>query len=490
MTKNLFTKALFAMGAVALMASCAKSTDLFDQDAIDAQKKADAQAKVEQMNLTYAENFVKRYGKIDPNQTWDFTTATTYSSLSTDASTRAVTSVTDANFDRTVGKNFYIKKDISEYMFRNLPKGNNNAAQGRKFKMIIGENDFTIVPIFQGCASYYWELWMDVEDVGISKIWSKGEDLTYRTYGTTGDYQNVGTGNNGMPSGAGLGPYEVKAPTYTYNNLPQGKKMSFFLRVWTGGYSQYQNWLKNSINPAYQPVDKSSTEMFMLDLQGAPVPDGLPEGYTATIIGCEDGTDKDYEDLVFMVYGNPVPPTERVEEEDKYDAKRYIVEDLGDTDDFDFNDVVFDIYYNRVHKKYYYNNADDTEPFKTETTNLPSYGIVRAAGGIYDIEIKIGDMSVWKKSDVSTINTTDMVNTQDGYNPNYILGDKFVATNYIASQNNVSVVVETRGDNENMVYTIPFPEAGEAPKIVAVPISTNWMTERTKVPVEWYTPEN
>lgn len=28
-----------------------------------------------------------------------------------------------------------------------------------------------------------------------------------------------------------------------------------------------------------------------------------------------------------------------------------------------------------------------------------------------------------------------------------------------------------------------------APKIVAVPTDTNWMTERTKVPVEWFTPK-
>ena len=74
MEKNLFTKALFAMGAVALMASCAKSTDVFDQSAVDAQKKADAQAEVEQLKLTYAENFVKKYGAVDPNQSWDFTT--------------------------------------------------------------------------------------------------------------------------------------------------------------------------------------------------------------------------------------------------------------------------------------------------------------------------------------------------------------------------------------------------------------------------------
>ena len=81
-----------------------------------------------------------------------------------------------------------------------------------------------------------------------------------------------------------------------------------------------------------------------------------------------------------------------------------------------------------------------------------------------------------------------MINTQSGYNLYYVL-DEFDATGYIASQNNVSVVVESRGNNEG-VHTIPFPEAGVAPKIVAVPITTKWMNERVKVPVDWFTPKS
>ena len=470
--KNFLVFGSMAVMGLAFM-SCSK--DLYSEDAVN-----------ELQDATYAANFEKRYGKIDPNQTWDFTTGeTTYSPVSSGSSTRAVSSAADANFDRTEGS-MTIQKEVSEFMFNKLPKGVDNSAMGKRFTMKIGENDFTIVPIFQGCASYFWELWMYVEGVGHQKIWTKGDDLKYRKAGTTGEFQKVGYGNDGMKSDGG--PYEVLAPTYTYDNLPVGASMTFYLRVWTGGYSQYQKFQANPLDASNYPIEKSSVDLKMLDIQEAPVPNGLPEGYTATIIGCEDANDKDFEDLVFMVYGKPVPPTQRVEKVVEEKSKRYIMEDLGDTDDFDFNDVVFDIYYDRKLITYIYNNADDTEPSSIKRETLSNLGVVRAAGGTLNFNIKIGDKSVWAKSNVTSIKTTDMVNTQNGYNANYVLGE-FDATGYNATANNVSVTVETRGDNEG-VFIIPFPKKGTAPKIVAVPVITDWMTERTKVPTTWFKTES
>jgi len=456
--------------------ACSSDEDLFDKDAAFRQKEA-----------AYAANFEKRYGKIDPNQSWDFSTDTPfYSMASSSSNTRAAASLETADFTCKKGT-MYIQPAISEYMATNLPKGQDNSAKGRKFEMVIGANDFTIVPLYQGCASYYWELWMTVEGVGETKIWSKGQDLKYRKAGTTNQYQYVGTGKDGMDSSKG--PYEVMAPTYTFNNLPTGKSMSFSLRVWTGGYSQFQEFEKNPINEANHPIINSSVDAWMIDLQDAIVPEGLPEGYTATIIGCEDAKtgDKDFEDLVFMVYGKPVPPTKRVDVVVEQKAKRYIMEDLGETDDFDFNDVVFDILYDRTEITYYYDSVDATEPFRSESRSLSDWGIIRAAGGTLDFELKIGDKTVYRKSDDQTIEVTDMVNTQPGFNLYYVMGE-FDATGYNPTKNNISVTVETRGDNEG-VHTIPFPEAGVAPKIVAVPVITKWMTERTKVPVKWFTPK-
>jgi hypothetical protein len=472
----MITKKFLLMGSMAVMGvafiSCSNES-LFDDNAYHKQKEE-----------AYTSNFEKRYGKIDPNQTWDFTTDTpTYSMVSTGGATRAAASLETADFTCEV-REMDIQPDISTYIAANLPKGQNNSSKGRKFEMVIGENDFTVVPLFQGCASYYWELWMTVEGVGEYKIWSKGEGLKYRKAGTNDEFQTVGTGKDGMDSSKG--PFEVKAPSYTFNNLPTGNSMAFSLRVWTS-YDKFLAYEQNPLNEANHPIISSSVDAWMIDLQNAPVPVGLPEGYSATIIGCEDNKhgDNDFEDLVFMVYGKPVPPTKRVEKVIEQKSKRYIMEDLGETDDFDFNDVVFDIFYDRKEITYIYDNADATVPSDTQTRTLENLGVVRAAGGTLDFAIKIAGEEVWVKSE--NVSKTQMINTQPGYNPYNVMGE-FKATGYIANANNVSVVVEDRGSNDG-VHSIPFPEAGVAPKIVAVPVTTNWMNERVKVPTDWFTPK-
>ena len=472
----MITKKLLLMGSMAVMGvafiSCSNE-NLYDENGYQKQK-----------DEAYTSNFEKRYGKIDPNQTWDFTTDTPSYSAVSGSTTRAAASPETADFTCQVS-HMNIQPAISQYIIDNLPKGQNNSSKGRKFQMVVGENDFTVVPLFQGNASYYWELWLTVDGVGEYKIWSKGEDLKYRKAGTTGEFQTVGIGQVGMD--ADNGPYEVYAPTYTFDNLPTGHAMYFSLRVWKS-HDKFLAYEQNPLNEANHPIISSSVDAWMIDLQNAPVPNGLPDGYTATIFGCEDNQhgDNDFEDLVFMVYGKPVPPTKRVDRVIEQKSKRYIMEDLGETDDFDFNDVVFDIFYDRTEITYYYDSPQATVPYKTERNALANKGVVRAAGGTLDFEIQIAGKGVWTKS--SKVNKTNMINTQSGYNLYYVL-DEFDATGYIASQNNVSVVVESRGNNEG-VHTIPFPEAGVAPKIVAVPITTKWMNERVKVPVDWFTPKS
>ena len=68
-----FTKSLCAIGAVALMASCSKSTDLLDQSEIDAQKVEIEKNKVELAKLAYSNKFVQTYGEVAPDQSWDLT---------------------------------------------------------------------------------------------------------------------------------------------------------------------------------------------------------------------------------------------------------------------------------------------------------------------------------------------------------------------------------------------------------------------------------
>jgi len=445
----------------------------------------DSNAAAKQVEAEYAANFVKKYGAIDPNQTWDFATMTPSFSLPSSGASARVTRGDDTAFDDPTLDHMSIEKEVIQYVWDNLPKGTNNTPLGRAFTMKTTGNSFTIVPIFQGCASYYWELWMWVDGLGHKKIWTKGDDFQFRKVGTT-NWSTPGIGQEGMRRGSG--PYEVYAPSYTYNITTPDLNMYFYLKVWTN-HDHYLNFMNGSNQDADQPSYSSSLNEWMIDLQDAVKPKNLPEGNEVTIIGCEDktisGSDRDFEDLVFMVYGNPVPPTKRVEEVIEETGKRYMLEDLGDTDDFDFNDVVVDVV-NRKKITYIYPSLTATEwTSKTEET-LPQNAIVRAAGGTIDFTLTIGKTE-WNKKEHFT--PTQMLNT--GVNGGTIDKDaeldRFEVSEWNPNDNNVSVDVKGRGDNlEEGVQTITFPKKGEAPKIIAVDVTVPWMKERVEVPDTWF----
>ena len=445
----------------------------------------DSNAAAKQVEAEYAANFVKKYGAIDPNQTWDFATMTPSFSLPSSGASARVTRGDDTAFDDPTLDHMSIEKEVIQYVWDNLPKGTNNTPLGRAFTMKTTGNSFTIVPIFQGCASYYWELWMWVDGLGHKKIWTKGDDFKFRQVGTT-NWSTPGIGQEGMRRGSG--PYEVYAPSYTYNITTPDLNMYFYLKVWTN-HDHYLNFMNGSNQDADQPSYSSSLNEWMIDLQDAVKPKNLPEGNEVTIIGCEDktisGSDRDFEDLVFMVYGNPVPPTKRVEEVIEETGKRYMLEDLGDTDDFDFNDVVVDVV-NRKKITYIYPSLTATEwTSKTEET-LPQNAIVRAAGGTIDFTLTIGKTE-WNKKEHFT--PTQMLNT--GVNGGTIDKDaeldRFEVSEWNPNDNNVSVDVKGRGDNlEEGVQTITFPKKGEAPKIIAVDVTVPWMKERVEVPDTWF----
>ena len=466
-TGKLILIGCFALLGVAFI-SCSK-TDVFDSN-----------AEYEQQKSTYTSNFVKKYGDIDPNQSWDFCTMAT--SYSLESSNRALTRDGSVNANATEGE-MLIEKATIEWMSQNMKAGTNNVKKGKPFFLQVPYNSFTIVPIFQGTASFYWQLWMHVDGIQDDKlIWSKG-DIKYITSQGSTDWKTPGTGQAGMNDA-----YQIKAPTYTFANLPVEANMYFYLLVW----DNYDKFKSNSKNPK----KLSSLGKMMLALIDCPRPVNVPEGNMVSIIGCEDNEngDYDYEDLVFMMYGNPAPPIQHVDEVIEGNTKRYMMEDLGATDDFDFNDIVVDVTTNRVKKQYFYDiKADGSWDLKEVKTiaNLPDEAIVRAAGGTLDFTLTIGNTS-WTKSEKFP-NYQEMLNT--GRNGSISFGkelDKFDVEGYNASANNISVKVAGRdkGVNEGVgEKTIGFPKKGEAPMIIAVDATTNWMTERTGAPDEWFKTE-
>ena len=218
----------------------------------------------------------------------------------------------------------------------------------------------------------------------------------------------------------------------------------------------------------------------------------LKENAIVKYIGIEDvaaaNSDKDYNDLVLAVVGDPDVPQEIVITNDQYDVttcrtKRYMIEDLGATDDFDFNDVVIDVTENTVitHQVTYENGVKKSDEIIKETL-APSTAIIRAMGGTIDFTLTIGNTK-WVKSE-NGFNIKTMYNTQGSIDYQKVLAE-FEVTGWDYESNNISVQVPNEKSGE--VFTINFPKAGTAPMIIAVDPTQNWMGERVSVPKSWFT---
>lgn len=169
-----------------------------------------------------------------------------------------------------------------------------------------------------------------------------------------------------------------------------------------------------------------------------------------TYVAFDCNHDNDYTDLICWV-------------EDITPSKRYMVEDLGGSADFDFNDIVFDVRPKSGKKNQY-------------------ECLVRAMGGTLDFTIKVGDTE-WTKS--KDFDFTKMYNTQ---NPDYgeVLA-RFDVKNWVPKDNKVSVTVE----GKNGVFILPFPQDGEIPYMVAVSVGKEWSEEFVDVrDLGWFTSPN
>ena len=457
------------LGSMAIMGaaftSCSKE-NLFDNE-----------AALEQQKVEYEASFVKKFGAIDPNQSWDFSSMrATYSLPSSSA---AGTRASELSVTVTGGKNgsMTIEKTVIDGIRTELTAGRNNKVKGSPFFMVTQETSFTIVPIFQGQAGYYWELYMNIGGVE-QLIWQKG-DIEYRTK-ANGTWTKLGKSAK-VPDNA----VEVRSPKFTYT-ATKDVPMYFFLKVWTNGTG---NGIAN--------YRLTSLDQMMLAMDCIDKPAGVPADNTATIIGCEDNpvqntSDNDYEDLVFMMYGKPAPPVNHVDEVEVSQGKRYMMEDLGADYDFDFNDVVVDVtntYKKKVYYKYNENNANalvfDREEEIAGTRKQEA--IIRAAGGTLDFTLQIGTKT-WTKKGKFTI--TDMLNT--GWNNteidyNGVLDRITIEDNsWNPDANNISVTVQGRGEDQG-VKTITFPKKGAAPMIIAVDPTNPWRKECVSVPTDWFT---
>jgi hypothetical protein len=236
----------------------------------------------------------------------------------------------------------------------------------------------------------------------------------------------------------------------------------------------YLDNVKNG-NTEKPSVGTSTGNVIYIKVDGV-VPEGVEIRKDAIIkyVGIEDQAnlgDKDYNDIVLAIVGNPDIPEEIKIENEEYKVpvsvtKRYMMEDLGSTDDFDFNDVVVDVTETTVytHKVTIVNGvktADDVID-----TKKSQKAVVRHLGGIYPFVLTIG-------------NTTIELGGKESFDTDVEI-EKDV-TGWIPAQNNVSVTVKS---TESQMYTNEFPKTGAFPMMFACDPSKKWYSERQKFDFE------
>ena len=412
---------------------CMSDEDLYDP------AKAEARLKAE-----YAKKFVEKYGEITSDYSWDAT-----SMKPRYASTRGEEQWYEVSDD-------WYKVDPATlgWINRNLPEKRPNTDKGKPFVMTVPNNPFTLVPIYQGQASMRWSFHVQIEGLGEIKLWEKGENIQIKE--GNGDWKDLGEGENTSNKEG------VRARKYTFDFTGTeyvGKVMDFYLQIENG----VEHW-------AEEETKQYSHNGMMLALN-CDRPGNISEEKEVKIIGCEDAnleySDWDLNDVVFLMYGEPEVPDVIEVIEGEYTrsvTKRYMIEDLGSTDDFDFNDVVVDVTEKSTIEYIEENGAitGTTEKSKEQTATI------RHLGGLLPFALKIGDTALPEMQGAM------------GVNPN----DEFEIEGWIPEQNNISVTV--KGTQNGEVHNVSFPEDGDIPMIIAVDPTVNWMEERVAITKEWF----
>lgn len=188
-----------------------------------------------------------------------------------------------------------------------------------------------------------------------------------------------------------------------------------------------------------------------------------------TFLGFEDGTDDDLNDIVFWVegqYNTPEPPI-TVPDPDPLpepQSESWIIacEDLGNTDDIDFNDVVFSVSH----------TAGETT---AKVTPLAAGGVLPS--NIYHGGNNLGEIhNLINGAQPNANGQYSMLNTGSKGTPGSAITIN-VPADY--SVTNHGFTVKVKDQNESIV--LESAEIGTAPQMLVLPGEWAWPTERTSI---------
>ena len=401
----------------AAFVSCSDK-EVFNQAAVE-------QAKVVEAEKQYKENFVKRFGEVASDQTWDFSQVN-YPMAEQAARTRAWL---DNLLPTPTWKTLTIPERVLTETYYNHVNTD--------FEQVTQLAESADMPVVDWPYNY--------AQVNLHPFYTHGTDLLnyyflgvkyiYRVDGLLYDYEIPITDNAFCFKSVG----NKWATIVANSSLRTNWNMNSYAQVNTSNMqgvegfqwfvaSREYDWFDFDYN--YETLEKC--KLFTVN------------NHTYVALDCnKDGV---YTDLICWV-------------EDCSPAKRYMVEDLGSKDDFDFNDIVFDVVWNDAKKKY--------------------QCVVRAMGGTLDFTIKVAN-TTWTKS--TDYDITTMYNTSAGYDLTAEYA-RFDVEGWVPELNDVTVTVK----GNDGTFVLPFPKNGEIPYMVCTNIAKEWSKERINVnTIGWF----
>lgn len=236
----------------------------------------------------------------------------------------------------------------------------------------------------------------------------------------------------------------------------------------------------------------------------------LGDTFEYMVIGCEDAgangksSDNDYNDLVLLLVGKTLP-TQTI-------RKRYMIEDLGSTLDFDFNDIVVDVTEKVANVsgkgKTYTQTAKirhlrGTIPFRVTigTKAFGNGGIMRGhnvGGKAYDpSDSNYSTNYSWEYTQSEVDDTKLSTLRHDYWNPDANNIKVEVWPNYNSENETLSDVYwngadaglednsNAAGNNVQRTQIVEFPKVGKVPYIIATDQTVGWMDENISIPESW-----
>ena len=352
-------------------------------------------------------------------------------------------------------------------------KDNTGRVTATGCRIISNGQPYTFYPVYWGGIFYhtYGLYYYENRELKTCEFYSNKVDDSLQYLDANGDWKDVTIDyayDHFFPKEGTKPVYANETPVlrskcYTIN-LPKGTEFGFYVTIKqkSGLSSQPFNergtfYSDPELNSASQENKPFSAFAYLH------IDDDSNHNHNTTYITVEDYNDNDYNDFIFMLEGehNHVEETPH-----KY---IYAVEDLGGSNDFDFNDVVFSVSH---------------VAGKVNATVQPL-----AAGGIYKANICFNGKSYGEIHSKFGVESSVMVNTKRGttkasmvkVDPFLVeVGAEWSHTAYGNSGNGFSVEVEIP-NKKDKVLTTYVPGDDSAPQMLVLSENWLWPTEKTRI---------